>query len=238
MEATLDEFIMGMQEELQEDRRNSLPALVLEAIFSIRKEGGELSAKAITERLNEGDLVKEHLERPERGISARRVGAIIKGLGLRTRQATTSRRAIIQWNNRRMAILCRRYSFPIPQNNPSHPSSETDILHQHPSLEEAHPSHASPLPDMKNSESEGSEGCEASFSGAESQAVDRYEATLGVPVEKAIDLWRSEGAPMVNLGLGEICLDLEKLLSYPNIKPEQLEAVKKWLQQHKKSDEQ
>ena len=91
---------------------------------------------------------------------------------------------------------------------------------------------------MKNSESEGSEGCEASFSGAESQAVDRYEATLGIPVEKAIDLWRSEGAPMVNLGLGEICLDLEKLLSYPNIKPEQLEAVKKWLQQHKKSDEQ
>ena len=129
LEATLDEFITGMQEELEEDRRNSLPALVLEAILSIREEGGELSAKAITERLNEGDLVKEHLERPERGISARRVGAIVKGLGLRTRQATTSRRAIIQWDNRRVAILCRRYSFLIPQNNPSHASPEADILH-------------------------------------------------------------------------------------------------------------
>jgi hypothetical protein len=223
LEATLDEFITGMQAELNEDRRNSLPALVLEAILSIREEGGELSATAITERLNEGDLVKEHLEHPERGISPRRVGAIVKSLGLRTRQATTSRRAIIQWDNHRIAILCRRYGFLIPQNNPSHASPEADILHQH-------PSHASPLPDMKSSESEGYEGCEASFPGIGNQAVDRYEAILGMPPEKAIEIWRSQGAPVIYLGPGENCFDLEELLSRADIKPKHLEAVRKWLE--------
>ena len=150
-------------------------------------------------------MVKEHLERPERGISARRVGAIVKGLGLRTRQATTSRRAIIQWDNRRMTILCRRYGFLIPQNNPSHASSESDILHQHPSPGEAHPSHASPLPDMKSSESEGYEGCEASLPGIGERAVDGYEVILGMPVQKALEIWRSEDAPIIHLGPSENC---------------------------------
>ncbi|MFC2044932.1 DUF3854 domain-containing protein, partial [Chloroflexota bacterium] len=229
LETTLDEFIMGMQEELEEYRRNSLPALVLEAILFIREEGGELSATAIAERLNEGDLVKEHLERPERGISPRRVGDIVKGLGLRTRPATTSRRAIIQWDNRRMAILCRRYGFLIPQNNPSHASSEADILHQHPSPPVAYPSHASPLPDMKSSENEGYEGCEASLTRIKNQVVDRYEAILGMPVEKVIEIWRSEGAPIIHLGSGENCHNLEKLLSNPNVSERHLEAVKVWL---------
>jgi len=206
---TLDEFIRGMQEELEEDRRNSLPALVLEAILSIREEDGELSAKAISERLNQGDLVKDHLERPEKGISPRRVGAIVKNLGLRTRPAITSRRAIIQWDNHRMAILCRRYSFLIPQNNPSH---------------------ASPLSDMKIGEGEGSEGCEASFLGVENQAVDRYEAILGMPVEDTIKLWRSEGAPVIHLGPADNCLDLEELLSWPDVNERQLLAIKRWLE--------
>lgn len=233
LEAILDEFIMGMQEELEEDRRNSLPALVLEAILSIREEGGELSAKAISERLNEGDLVKEHLERPEKGISPRRVGTIFKNLGLRTRQATTSRRAIIRWDNHRMAILCRRYSFLIPQNNPSHASSETDILHQHPSPGEAHPSHTSPLSDMKSGEGEGSEGCEASFLRIENQAVDHYEVILGMPIQRTLEIWRSEGAPLIHLGPGENCTDLKKLLSKPDADDRHLAAVGTWLKKHR-----
>jgi hypothetical protein len=233
LETTLDEFITGMQEELEEDRRNSLPALVLEAILFIREESGELSATAIAERLNEGDLVKEHLERPERGISPRRVGAIVKGLGLRTRPATTSRRAIIQWDNHRMAILCRRCGFLIPQNNPSHASPEADILHQHPSPPGAYPSHASPLPDMKSSESEGYEGCEASFPGIGNQAVDRYEVILGMPVQRALEIWRSEGAPPIHLAPGQNCFDLEKLLSQTDVNPDHLKAVKEWLDKRK-----
>ena len=55
---------------------------------------------------------------------------------------------------------------------------------------------------------------------------------LGVSVEMAFQLWRSEGAPMIHLGPGENCFDLGELLSRPEISPEHLEAVKAWLQEH------
>ncbi|MBN2186015.1 MAG: AAA family ATPase [Dehalococcoidia bacterium] len=58
------------------------------------------------------------------------------------------------------------------------------------------------------------------------------EAVLGMPVEKVIELWRKQGAPVIHLGTGENCLDLEKLLSNPNVKPEHLQAVWSWLNKH------
>jgi 5S rRNA maturation endonuclease (ribonuclease M5) len=45
--------------------------------------------------------------------------------------------------------------------------------------------------------------------------VNSLEAVLGMPVEKAIEIWRSEGAPVIHLGAGENCQDLAKLLSNP-----------------------
>jgi 5S rRNA maturation endonuclease (ribonuclease M5) len=56
------------------------------------------------------------------------------------------------------------------------------------------------------------------------------EAILGMPIAQAIELWRSEGAPLIHLGPGENCLDLEKLLSNRNIKPEHSDAVRVWLE--------
>jgi len=53
-----------------------------------------------------------------------------------------------------------------------------------------------------------------------------------LPIEKAIELWRSEGAPVIHLGPGENCFDLGELLSRPEISPEHLEAVKIWLKEH------
>jgi len=57
----------------------------------------------------------------------------------------------------------------------------------------------------------------------------RIEAILGMPIEKVIEIWRSEGAPMVYLGPGENCEDLVKLLKNTNGKPEYLQTVKTWL---------
>ncbi len=59
------------------------------------------------------------------------------------------------------------------------------------------------------------------------------EAVLGMSVEKAIELWRSEGAPIIHLGPGENCSNLETLLSNRNIKPQHLEVVRAWLEEHK-----
>ena len=83
---------------------------------------------------------------------------------------------------------------------------------------------------MKSSETE---GCEASFLGIGKRVVDRYEVILGTPIEKAVQLWNSEGKPHIHLSPGENCEDLEKLLSNPDVSERHLEAVRAWLQQHK-----
>ncbi|MFC2058815.1 hypothetical protein ACFLTS_04130 [Chloroflexota bacterium] len=61
---------------------------------------------------------------------------------------------------------------------------------------------------------------------------DDISAALGMPVKVAIELWRSEGAPVIDLGAGEICPDLAKLLSNHNTKQEHLEAIKEWFCSH------
>ena len=53
---------------------------------------------------------------------------------------------------------------------------------------------------------------------------------LGMPIEKVLEIWQKEGAPLIHLGAGENCDDLEKLLKNTNVKPEHLQAVKAWLQ--------
>ena len=61
---------------------------------------------------------------------------------------------------------------------------------------------------------------------------NHLETLLGMPVEKAIEVWRSEGAPVIHLGPGVNCSDLGKLLSQTDISPEHLDAVKAWLKKH------
>jgi len=63
--------------------------------------------------------------------------------------------------------------------------------------------------------------------------IDRREVCLEMSIEEALKLWRAEGAPVIHLGPGENCFDLEKLLSHPDIADRHLEAIKAWLQKHK-----
>jgi len=60
--------------------------------------------------------------------------------------------------------------------------------------------------------------------------IPTIEAVLGMSVPKAIEIWRSEGAPVIHLGPGENCEDLAQLLSNHNVKPEHLQAVRAWLE--------
>lgn len=55
------------------------------------------------------------------------------------------------------------------------------------------------------------------------------ESALGMPVQKALEIWHSKGAPVIHLGPGENCFDLDKLLSRPDVKPPHLIAVCEWL---------
>jgi len=62
------------------------------------------------------------------------------------------------------------------------------------------------------------------------------EAVLGMSVEKTIEVWYREGAPVIQLGTSENCLDLSKLLSHPDVPEHHLEAVKAWLQKRMTPD--
>jgi hypothetical protein len=62
------------------------------------------------------------------------------------------------------------------------------------------------------------------------------EVILGMTVEKAIEIWRSAGAPVIHLGPGENCLDLKKLLSNPNVSEHHLEAIRVWFDNRKEGN--
>ncbi len=60
-------------------------------------------------------------------------------------------------------------------------------------------------------------------------AVDRREAILGMPVDQAIEIWRSRGSPVFSSKKGGYLPDLEKLLSDPDCSEHHLKAVRPWL---------
>lgn len=55
---------------------------------------------------------------------------------------------------------------------------------------------------------------------------------LGMSIEQAIDVWAKAGKPVINLGPGEDCFGLEKLLSHSDILPRHLLAIRGWLSEH------
>ncbi|MCP4583668.1 MAG: hypothetical protein GY839_18820 [candidate division Zixibacteria bacterium] len=61
--------------------------------------------------------------------------------------------------------------------------------------------------------------------------LNDYEAALGMPIATAIEIWHSRGAPEIQLGPGEKCNGLEKLLSRPDVRPAYLKAIADWLKQ-------
>ena len=60
-------------------------------------------------------------------------------------------------------------------------------------------------------------------------AVDPREVILGMAISNVIEIWHSEGAPLIQLGPGEDLLDLEKLLSWSDVDECHLLVVKQWL---------
>ena len=58
-----------------------------------------------------------------------------------------------------------------------------------------------------------------------------YAAALGMPVEDALTVWRSKGAPVIHVPDGNI-FDLAKFLAEPGAPESHLEAVRTWLEKH------
>ena len=57
----------------------------------------------------------------------------------------------------------------------------------------------------------------------------RISLFLGMSLDEALKIYRGEGAPIIYLGHGENCEDLELLLNQPDLPDFKIEAIKKWL---------
>jgi len=49
-------------------------------------------------------------------------------------------------------------------------------------------------------------------------------------IGEAIAVWSAEGKPVINLGPGENCFGLDKLLSHRDINERHLAAIREWLE--------
>lgn len=56
-------------------------------------------------------------------------------------------------------------------------------------------------------------------------------------IADAIAIWTAEGKPVLNLGPGETCFDMEKLLTWGEINERHLKIVKDWLEAKKRDED-
>ena len=68
---------------------------------------------------------------------------------------------------------------------------------------------------------EGSDSCEG--------FIKDTEERIGMTVERVLDIWTAEGKPVINLGPGENCFGLDKLLSHRDINERHLAVIREWL---------
>lgn len=112
----------------------------------------------------------------------------------------------------------------VPKNNPPGIGGKEKDKDNYGNKEGVEPDSLDSLPDTKSSELGPGGDPE------EPATPLHYVAALGIPVEDAIETWRSAGAPVIHLGASENCLDLAKLLGQRDIKPEHLSVIREWLE--------
>ena len=126
-----------------------------------------------------------------------------------------------------MRHLAIRYGFsldnPLSPENPSQPSqlSLPDVEPRCEGSSEGFPDDQEPSQDFEAIR-DSCDSCEVFWKDTEEK--------LGMDREEALSLWAKEGKPVIHLGPGENCLDLEKLLSHRNINERHLAAVREWLE--------
>jgi len=233
-------FVHRLQDSLFSKRQESNAGRVLAAIIELHKEGEEISSKTIAEKANQLDE-----EAPP--LVAEKIGWQTKKLGLEKTRVPGCGRRVIIWDENKMKHLAIRYGLSldnsISSENPSQPSqpsrsgteprceglSEGVDENREPSqlshsesvqIREGFPSDEEPSRDFE-ANCEGSDSCEGFIKDTE----ERLEMT----VEQAVSIWEEAGKPVINLGPGENCFGLDKLLSHRDINERHLAAIREWL---------
>ncbi len=227
-------FIYHLQETIFSRRRESEAGRVLAAIIALHKDGEELSSKNIAEKANEQDE-----EAP--ALNSEKVGWLTRRLGFSKDKGGSSRRRVISWEQERVERLAKQYGLkldttPSPEKT-SEPFGPFEQASGEPKssgemgMDEEKPFGVIQEPFVKPferadvSETKGLGGSK----GFSEEKDDTVAVALGMSVAQAIEIWSSEGKPVIYLGPGENCFGLDRLLSHRDINERHLAVIRQWL---------
>ncbi len=257
MVEALASFVHRLQENLFSRRRESDAGRVLNAVIELHQEEQELSSKNIADKANAMDE-----EAP--ALNSEKVGWLTRRLGFHKEKGGSSRRRVICWDQERVEKLVKQYGLkldvPVSQEKPFNPFGpfetasdgakgfgETEPETAKPfgmepvkpfglapdgtkGVEETEKPFAKPFEREPVPEAKGSKGSKGFPEDTETDISN----ALGMNREEALSLWTKDGKPVINLGPGENCFDLEKMLSHRNINERHLAAVREWLEKRQR----
>ena len=241
MAEALAGFVHRLQDNLYYRRKESLDGKVLMALIELHDEDMELSSQSIADRIAQSDEDSE--------INSRKVGWIIKKLGFVKDRVGKNRQRIIRWDQDRVQRLSRTYGLPAPLEK----TSETSALSA-PAMKMAddvdpvaedcppeRPPHSEADPDVTADEADiadivcGDTGMATdAMEPVAEREPDPLENSLHMTREQIVDIWEEAGKPIINLGPGEKCFGLDKLLSHRDINERHLAAVREWLEERQR----
>jgi len=241
MAEALAGFVHRLQDNLYYRRKESLKGKVLIALLELHDEGQELSSQSIADRIVQSDEDNE--------INSRKVGWIIKKLGLVKERVGKNRQRIIRWDQDRIRRLSLTYGLAVPREKTSETSALSapamemaddvdpvveDCLSERPPNSEASPVVTADEADIADNLCEDMRTVLDPMETVAGQETDPLEDFLHMTREQIVDIWEEEGKPVINLGPGENCYDLEKMLSHQGINERHLAAVREWLEKRQR----
>ncbi|MBN2238673.1 MAG: DUF3854 domain-containing protein [Dehalococcoidales bacterium] len=217
-------FVHRLQDSLFSKRQESSAGRILAAIIELHQEGGEVSSKTIADKANRMD--EESLP-----LAAEKIGWQTKHLGLEKTRIPGCGRRVIVWEEEKMKHLARRYGlspdFSLAQEKPSHPSQPSRSGTE---------SGCEGFREGSQGDTEPSRDFEANCEGSDNREgfIRDTEENIGMSIDDAINIWVKAEKPVINLGPGETCHDLEKLLTNHRISKRHLVVIKDWLEERQK----
>jgi len=223
-------FVHRLQESLFTRRRESYNGKVLAAMIDLHDEGAELTSQSIADRINETD-------EEAKDLSAEKVGRITKKLGFIKDRVGKERQRIIRWDEERVTRMASLYGLRLrPSLSPPEPSQPSLLSASASEMADSIATKPEGCPQNRPPSEEGkstlrADGMDGADSILEKKNHDRYIPGLAMTVQQAVSIWSAEGRPVVHLGPGENCFDLEKLLSHRDINERHLAAIREWLEE-------
>jgi len=218
-------FVHRLQESLFSRRRESQAGRVLAAMIELHKEQEEpVTSKSIADKANQMDE-----EAPP--LTSEKVGWLTRRLGLEKARVAGSGRRIICWNEEKIRQLAALHGLDMGES----PVQETPSQPSHLSQPDVEPA-CDGVCDGPTDDEKPSQDFEANRDGCDSSEgfwADTEEK-LGRSIGEAIAVWSAEGKPVIHLGPGENCFDLEKLLSHRDINDRHLATVREWLEKRQR----